>query len=309
MATQTEPQRQASTPVGELVPTPFVRPSLWSQVRDSWAHRDLFLRLGLRQIVKGYSGTKLGRTWLFLRPIVEIFGMALLFGSVLKTPSNGVPYLLALVIVMLPWRGFERTVFWGTRSFDIYRKVAGRLAVPKLLVPTAAAAPMLLEVAVTLALAIVTALAYLIIDGTTGLHPSFPEVLLAPAGFALAVAIGLGIALWTSVLNGMARDVRVTMHFILPVWLYITPVVYPVSSLPDRWQFLATINPVAAPVELFRQGLFGATAPTTAQLLVSLGSLLVLIPGGIWFIGYMSPKLLSTQSTVAFDDDEDEDIV
>jgi lipopolysaccharide transport system permease protein len=297
---------QAAPPREELEPVVVHdhRPSPLELVRRTWQLRSLIPRLGLRQMTKGFAGTKLGRLWLLIRPVVSIFGMALLFGSVLQTPSAGVPYLLFLLVGMVGWMTFQRGIFWTTRSFDIYRKVAGRVQIPTLLVPTAALTLMLVEVGVIALLATGTAGFYWATEGELALELMRPGVLLGVAGLVLAAVLAWGLGLWLGTLNGLTRDVRLTLTLVLPVWLYATPVIYPISALPDEWRFLATINPVSAPVELVKEGFLGAGELTAAILAVSLVSTVVLCASGLWFIARLSPRLLRARTFV---DDEDED--
>jgi lipopolysaccharide transport system permease protein len=239
-----------------------------------------------------------------IRPLFSIFGMTLIFGSVLQAPSNGVPYLLFLLVGMIGWLVIERTVFWATRSFDSYRKVVGRLEVPVLLAPAAATAPMLVDVGIMTLIAAGAATYYFVTDGTLGIQLE-PSLALAAAGLALGLALGWGIGLWLATLNALARDVRIMLRFVLPVWLYITPVIYPVESLPDRWQFLATINPAAAPVELVKEGALGVGSVTPVSLAVSIAASAALIASGLVFLTTLSPTLLLGPE---FIDEEEEQI-
>lgn len=283
------------------------RPSALELMRLTWRMRGLLPRLGPRHMVKGFAGTKLGPLWLLIRPVVSIFGMALLFGSVLQAPSSGVPYLLFLLVGMVGWMTFQRGIFWSTRSFDIYRKVAGRVEIPTLLVPTAALTLMIIEVAVIAFLAAGTAGFYWATEGELALQLARPEALLGVAGVLLAALLAWGFGLWLGTLNGMARDVRLTLTMVLPVWLYATPVIYPISALPDKWRFLATINPVSAPVELVKEGFLGAGDLTGAILAVSLVTTVVVCTSGLWFIARLSPRLLRARPFV--DDDEEDELV
>jgi lipopolysaccharide transport system permease protein len=280
------------------------RPSPLELVRQTWRMRGLLPRLGPRQMIKGFAGTKLGPSWLVIRPVVSIFGMALLFGSVLQAPSAGVPYLLFLLVGMVGWMTFQRGLFWSTRSFDIYRKVAGRVQIPTLLVPTAALMLMLIEVGIVAVRAAGTAGFYWATEGELALELARPEALLGVAGILLAGVLAWALGLWLGTLNGLARDVRLTLTLVLPVWLYATPVIYPISALPDKWHFLATINPVSAPVELVKEGFLDAGELTGAILAVSLVTTVVVGASGLWFIARLSPRLLRART---FADDEEEE--
>ena len=273
------------------------RPTMRGMVADTWRERHLILRLGIRHIVKGVSGTRIGAPWLVLRPLLSIFGMALIFGSVLGVPTNGVPYLLVLLVGMTGWIVIERMVFWSTRSFDIFRKVAGRLEVPVLLVPLAATALMLVELAVMAGIGACTALYYTITECAPVINTG-PTIVLALAGYALGFAVAVSIGLWLATLNALARDVRLVLRYFLQIWLFVTPVIYTVDSLPERWRFIATINPAAAPVELVKSGLLDIGGVTGAQLAVSFGAVVLLLPTGLWFLTRLAPTLLSAPAYI-----------
>jgi lipopolysaccharide transport system permease protein len=280
------------------------RPGPLGLLVDTWRHRALIPRIGIRVIVKGYSGAKLGRFWLIARPVLNIFAMALLFGAVLSAPSAGRPYLLFLLVGMIAWMSFERFAFWATRSFDIYRRLARNLAFPLLIVPTAGGMAAAIEFTVLSTLLAVVVLYYLMADGTTYLNFG-PELLVTVAGFGLTLALAWSIGLWTSALNAYARDVRIVFRYVLMVWMYVTPVLYAPSALPEALQFLATVNPLAAPVEMVKYGLIDAGSVEAPALAWSLGWLAMIAGSGLWFFARVAPGLLRVQPLVA-EDEEDE---
>ncbi len=279
------------------------RPNMRNMVADTWHQRRLILRLGIRHIVKGFSGTRIGAPWLVLRPLMSIFGMALIFGSVLRVPTNGIPYLLFLLVGMTGWLVIERMVFWSTRSFDSYRKVAGRLEIPALLVPLAGTASMLVEFTIMSAIATGVVIYYTITEGALAINTG-PELVLAPVGYALGYLLAVGIGLWLATLNALARDVRIVLRYFLQIWLFVTPVIYTVDSLPERWRFIATINPAAAPVELVKSGLLDVGGATSAQLAVTFAAILLFLPTGLWFLTRLSPILFRIPTY--YDEEEEE---
>jgi lipopolysaccharide transport system permease protein len=280
------------------------QPKVLEMVLETWRYRGLIVPLGLRQVIKGYSGTRIGRPWLVIRPLFSVFGMALIFGSVLRAPSNGVPYLLFLLVGMVGWVVIERTVFWATRSFDSYRKIVGRLGVPVLLAPAAGVAPMLVDAGIMASIGVGVAAYYTITTGELAVQLG-PSLLLSLGGLGLGLGLAFGIGLWLATLNALARDVRLVLRFVLPLWMYVTPVLYPADTLPDRWRFLATINPAAAPVELVKQGVLGVGSVSMTQLAVSLVATLLILGSGLWFTTRLSPTLLRAAPFV--DDEEEEE--
>jgi lipopolysaccharide transport system permease protein len=229
--------------------------------------------------------------------------MALIFGSVLRVPTNGIPYLLFLLVGMTGWLVIERMVFWSTRSFDIYRKVAGRLEVPVLLVPLAAVAPMLVEVTVMSAIATGVVIYYTVTEGALSINIG-PTLVLAPIGYALGFVLAFGIGLWLATLNALARDVRVVLRYFLQIWLFVTPVIYTVDSLPERWRFIATINPAAAPVELVKSGLLDVGGVTSSQLIVTFVACVLFVSTGLLFLTRLANTLFRIP---AYIDEEEEE--
>jgi lipopolysaccharide transport system permease protein len=301
----TQPGVSSSVTAPEPVVVRDHKPTIREMVRQTWGYRGLILRLGLRRVVKGYSGTRIGRPWLVLRPLIAVFGMALIFGSVLRAPSSGVPYLLFLMIGMIGWTVIERTVFWSTRSIDTYYKVVGRLELPVLMAPAAALAPVLIDVGVMSGIAVGVTAYYSLTEGSLAVQIG-PETLIAVAGLALGLALAFGIGVWLATLNGLARDVRLLLGFALQIWMYVTPVIYSVESLPDRWRALATINPAAAPVQMVKEGFLGVGHVTAPQVAISVGATVAFMVSGLWFMTRLSPTLLRV---APFIDEEEEERV
>lgn len=259
------------------------RTSAWASVRDAWRYRGWIPWFGARVLVKRIAGTKLGWLWLLIRPLVDTLGKALIFGAVLQIAApNAVPYFVFLLAGMTTWRFFERWVFQATRSFDQYSKLMKGLKFPLLLVPFSAGAYPLVEASVyflVFAGAIVT---YLFIDGILYLRLS-PDLLVAAAGLALALVSAWGVGLWVSVLNAKARDWRYIMRYVLEIWLYLTPVVYPLSAVPPSIRTFALLNPLTAPIEMVKLGLLGAGRVETVSVLSSLSFVVLMVSSGLWF--------------------------
>jgi lipopolysaccharide transport system permease protein len=278
------------------------RPTVRRMVADAWRWRRLIPRLGIRVTIKGVGGTILGPGWMILRPAIGIFGMSLLFGRVLNTPSQGLPYLIFMLVGAHAWMLFERPAHWGVRSFDVYRRVVRNLYMPLILVPLAAIVPALLESCVIGTFAAATLLYFWIADGTLYLQLG-PELLVAVAGYVMALGLALAISLWLSVLNAYARDVRITFIYILRIWIFVTPVIYPVSQLPSGFQPIAYLNPMTAPVEMVKWGLLGVGSVPLHAIVSSVASLVILGVGGAWFFTRLAPNVLNRQPADLDDED------
>jgi lipopolysaccharide transport system permease protein len=257
------------------------RDTIRSLVAHAWAERHLAPRLGVRVLVKRIAGTKLGWSWLVIRPVMETVGMTLLFGGLLEVPAPGpVPYFLFVLAGLTAWRLFDRTVFFQTRSFDLYRKMMKGVAFPLLLIPIAAAAFPAVEIAVYLLVFVVSMLVFLFVDGQLYLQI---DTLALIAGFALIITSAFGLGFWTSVLNAKARDVRLAIRYVLQFWLFLTPVVYPLSALPKAYEWIAAVNPMTAPIELVKSGLLNVGNVRPNDLLLSVCFAAVMLASGLWF--------------------------
>jgi lipopolysaccharide transport system permease protein len=302
MATESAMTGETGTAFGgaQVVDEP---PSLRRMVREVWAARSLVPRIGIRVTVKGYSGTKLGRTWLWLRPSVSILGMSLLFGAVLDAPSEGLPYILFLLIGTQAWMCFERSVFWATRSFDVYRRITRNFRIPLMIVPISAAIPASIEFTVVGALAFGALTWFSIADHNLYLVVG-PGLLVAVGGYLLAYLVGMSVGFWTATLNAFARDVRILMIFVLQLWLYVTPVIYPRSALPSGLDLVVSLNPVTAPVEMVKWGLLDVGSVRPLSLIVSIAFVLIVGTSGAWFLTVKSWAILRRQPPGAEDDED-----
>lgn len=280
------------------------RPTVREMVRGTWEHRHLIFKIGTRVTVKGYANTKLGRPWIFIRPSFSIIVQTVLFGSVLNAPSKGTPYLIFLLAGMIPWIAFDRLAFWSVRSFDVYRRLAANLNFPLLLVPTSSLGAVCIELGVFSTLFTGATLGYLVATGHFYLNVA-PNLVLAPLALLLSLTLAWGVGMWVAPLNVKARDVRLTFRYVLMMWVYVTPVVYPVTALPPNLRWLATANPVTAPIEMFKKGLINAGTVDLAPLLASLGWAVVLVASGLWFFTKMAPGLIGSTESMGLDEEDE----
>jgi lipopolysaccharide transport system permease protein len=285
----------------------YERPSVLGMVRDAWRQRGLVLRLGTRPVAKGVAATRLGWPWLILGPSLPLLGMGLLFGGILQVPSGDVPYLPFLLAGMGTWMLFDRTLFWSTRSFEPIRRLLRNLNVPPLVVPFSGVVMGSVYFIVYMGILAVLLAYYAAVDGTLYLEVG-SGLLVAIAGVALTIALAWSIGIWLSVANAWARDVRLTLRYVLQIWLYITPVIYPPSALPQALEFLATVNPAAAPVEMVKYGLLGTGEVDVTGVAVTIGFTLVVFAGGLVFFRRVWHGLLTGGFRQRRDDDEDDEL-
>jgi lipopolysaccharide transport system permease protein len=259
------------------------QPGLWERVREFWAYRSLLTFFGRRYVQKMYIRTWLGWLWLPLRPLLSVGARVLVFGGVLKIPSDGLPYLLFFLVGMSAWELFASTTFWATRSIELNRGILRRIYVPRLTALVAAIAPSSVNYGIYLCIVAVAVAGYWLADGV--MYVDFEmDLLVALLGLLLMLLLALGIGLWTSVYAAQARDVRFGLGYVLSFWFFLTPVIYPVSAVPDSYRAMVYANPMTAPIEMVKYGILGTSWDVPDKALVVTGvSVLLVGMSGLWF--------------------------
>ncbi|MCX6553078.1 MAG: ABC transporter permease, partial [Acidobacteria bacterium] len=233
-------------------------------IRQIWEARHFVVYIGRRTLLKIYRRTVLGWAWLFILPLFPFMLRTVVFGGLLQVPSGGTPYLLFLMAGSVCWDFFASAVNWGTRGLQMNEGVLKYAYVPRVALPIATMAPALLDLAIKTALLIVMGIVFAVVTPGHSLVWSLrlPWALVA---IALSFLAALSITLYTSVWGRSARDARFTMSQVISVWGLLTPVVYPMSEVPAKWQSWMMLNPMAAAVETFKWAVLGVgTLPLEA---------------------------------------------
>lgn len=251
-----------------------------SRLRELVAYRHLYLYFGRRFVEKRYARTWLGWLWIPMRPALDVGARAFLFGSLLGVQSGDRPYLIFFIVGMAAWHLFERAAYWGTRSQEVNRGLMRRIHVPRIVMVAAAAVPALVDYALY-GLITVLALTYFKLSHGVWYVDLGPSTLWLLPGLAAMVMLGLAIALWTSHYAAQARDIRFAQGYAIGFLFFITPVIYPLSSVPEQYRILAELNPVTAPIETVKLALLGTAAPTSLAVTSCLAFLAFALVGGI----------------------------
>lgn len=212
--------------------------------RELWEFRDVLLMLALRDIKLRYKQTVLGVGWVVLQPLLAGLLFALIFGRFLRLPSEGTPYLLFVFAGLTGWQLFAGIVQRASGSLVNEARLITKVYFPRILVPLAAAAAVLLDFAVSCAVMAVLLVLH-------GLRPGWEIILLVPAA-GLTVILGVGTSLWLAALSVRYRDFIHATPFMLQVWLYASPVVYAAAVIPPAWQPVFACNPMFGVIGLFR---------------------------------------------------------
>jgi lipopolysaccharide transport system permease protein len=270
---------------GEQAWPPAARPYVlikprhgWSALnwRELWKYRDLLWILAGRDVKLRYKQTALGVTWVVLQPLVGAVIFAIIFGQFGKLPSDGSPYLLFVFSGLLPWNYFAGALQRAGNSLLTDSRLVSKVYFPRLFIPVASTAAVLIDFAVTLAVFGVLMLVYRV--------PLTWHILGLPFFLLLTTIAAVGASLWLSAFNVQYRDFMYAMPFLIQVWMYVSPVVYATSIVPARWQMLFSLNPAVGFIEGFRWSLLGRSALTPQMVVNSLiGGLLLFFSGAYIF--------------------------
>ncbi len=254
---------------------------------DLWRYRELFYFLSMREILVRYKQTVLGVIWALLRPMLTIIIFTVVFGKLAKLPTNGVPYPLLVLAGLLPWQLFSNALLESSNSLVSNSNLISKVYFPRLIIPTSFTIVSFVDFLISFGLFVILMIIY-------GFNPGI-KIFLLPLFIMIAFVAALGAGLWFSALNVKYRDIRYIVPFIVQLGLYISPVGFLSSIVPEKWQMLYSINPMVGVIDGFRYALLGNLISINW---ISFGISLVLV--GILFITGLS-HFRKTEKTFADD--------
>jgi lipopolysaccharide transport system permease protein len=225
------------------------RGSLVVNLRDLWQYRDLLYILTLRDIKVRYKQTVLGILWAIIQPLFMMIIFTLFFGKLAKIPSDGIPYPLFAYAGLLPWTFFSNALNSSGNSLVGNSSLVTKVYFPRMIIPIAAVGSGLLDFVISFGLLVLLMLYY-------GVGFS-PNILMLPILTLLTALLTIGIGMWMSALNVKYRDVRYALPFLIQLWMFATPIIYPSSLIPEKWRWLFRINPLTGLIEGYRSAIFG----------------------------------------------------
>jgi lipopolysaccharide transport system permease protein len=243
------------------------------------AYRELLYFLVWRDVKVRYKQTVLGASWAVLQPFFTMLIFSIFFGKLARMPSDGVPYPLFAYVALVPWTFFANGLTLSSGSLIANQGLLRKVYFPRLVIPLAAVASGLLDFAIAFMVLLAMLFWYSVV-------PTW-HVVWVPALVVLALVTALGAGLWFSALSVMYRDVQYIVPFLVQVWLYSTPIVYPASLVPAGWRTVYAINPMVGVVEGFRWALLGTGTAPGPMILVSALAALALTFGGLVFFRRM----------------------
>ena len=272
-----ERKRDAAGETWDLLITPK-RGWLDIDLAGVWRYRDLVLLLFKRDFVALYKQTILGPLWYLIQPLLTTLVFTLVFGAIARIPTDGVPPFLFYMSGVVIWNFFAACLGKTSDTFVGNAAIFGKVYFPRLVVPIS----VVLSNMLTLAIQFTLLLAMMLIYRLRGAAVPFgAELLLLPPLLLYVSILGLGTGIMVSSLTTRYRDLTFVVAFAIQLWMYATPIVYPLSQIPEKWSWAFALNPMTAPVEAFRWCLFGTGSITAALWGCSVFVTLVVVCAGL----------------------------
>lgn len=269
-----------SSRLPELVTIKPVKGWVPLNLRDLWHYRELIYFLTWRDLKVRYKQSVLGVLWALLKPFMNMVVFTIFFGQLAKVPSDGIPYPIFSYTGLLPWGFFAAALEVSARSMLQSGGMVSKIYFPRIIVPLSSVFANLVDFLI----------AFTILIGMMIYYQITPTIntLWLPVFILLAMITAIGVGLWFSALLVMYRDVNYLLPFITEIWKFISPVVYSATMIPQKWQWLYSINPMAGVVSGFRWALLGQPETISVpSLAISAGISLLIFISGLYFFRRM----------------------
>jgi lipopolysaccharide transport system permease protein len=253
---------------------------------ELWHYRELLGRLAWRDIAVKYKQTAIGVAWAVLQPFLTMVVFTFIFGRFANFPSKGVPYPIFTYSALLPWTYFASSISISGSSLVSNKPLVTKVYFPRVLLPLAGVTVPLVDF--VLAFGVLVGMMFWF-----HVSPGFALVLV-PFFLLMAVITALGAGLFLSAVNVRYRDVPYAIPFLLQIWLYLSGVVYAMSALPQKWQWVLALNPMTAVVNGFQWGVLGTAAPDLGKTVVSIASMALIFVVGLWVFRRSEPRFADT---------------
>ena len=261
-------------------------------LKEVWLYRDLIVLFTRRTFVLTYKQTVLGPAWIFLNPLISSIIYAFVFGGIAGIGTDGIPQILFYLCSNAIWIFFSSSVTKNAQTFTANAGVFGKVYFPRLAVPVSNVLASIIQFFVQMILVLVF-LAYYVICGQV--HPHWEAWLLIPLVLLHLGLLGLGCGIIISSLTTKYRDLAILVTFGVQLWMYATPIVYPLSQLGDGWmKTILLINPVTAPAEMFRYAVLGQGTIMPQYLALSWAITIVVVVVGVMIFNKVEKTFMDT---------------
>jgi lipopolysaccharide transport system permease protein len=220
-------------------------------LRDLWSYRELLYFLTWRDVKVRYKQTLLGVAWAIMQPLFTMLIFTLFFGKLggFDTRTEGMPYPLFAFAGLLPWTFFANAVTNSSNSLVGSANLITKVYFPRMIIPGAAVAAGLVDFAISFVMLVGLMFYYKVALSAT--------LLLLPVLVILTAALAMGVGMWLSALNVKYRDIRFALPFLIQLWMFVSPIIFPTSLLPQKWRWALALNPLTGIIEGYRSSIFG----------------------------------------------------
>jgi lipopolysaccharide transport system permease protein len=242
--------------------------------RDLWRFRELLYFLSWRDILVRYKQTVIGVAWSVIRPVLTMIVFTVIFGTLAKFPSGNAPYAILVYAAMLPWQFFANALSESSNSLISNSNMISKVYFPRLIVPCSAVIVSLVDFLIS----------FVVLVALMGWYQFMPSwrIVLVPLFLIMALLASLGFSLWLSALNVKYRDFRYIVPFIVQFGLYVSPVGFSSSVVPEQWRLLYSLNPMVSVIDGFRWAILGGEAQIYwPGFLLSTALTLLILYGGV----------------------------
>jgi lipopolysaccharide transport system permease protein len=274
--------------------TAIINPgSGWFDIHLSslWSYRDLVLLFVRRDFLAVYKQTILGPIWYLLQPLFTTLVFTVIFGKIARLPTDGLPPMIFYMSGIVAWRYFTDCLTKTSNTFAGNASIFGKVWFPRLAVPISVVISNLISFGIQFIL-FLGFWVYFIMNGAA-ISPK-PLILLMPLFIIQMGALGLGFGIIASSLTTKYRDLAQLIGFGVQLWMYATPVIYPISMVPGKWQWLIALNPMAPIIEGFRYAFLGSGTIHPWQIGLSLGTTIVILAIGIILFSRIEKDFMDT---------------
>jgi lipopolysaccharide transport system permease protein len=244
-----------------------------------WRYRELLYFLVWREVKIRYKQAALGAAWAIIQPVFAVITFTIVFGLFARFPSEGVPYPVFAFAAVLPWTYFAEALRRSAISLVGDADLVRKIYFPRLLIPLAMVATPLVDFA----------MGFLVLLALMVWHGIWPtwHMLAVPVLLSDALLLALTFGLWLAPLNVRYRDIVHTLPFLIQIWMYGTPIVYPLSMVPERWRALYSLNPTVGIIEGFRWSILGRGSVDLNAIAIGLGVTVIALLGGLLYFKKM----------------------
>jgi len=264
------------------IPLTIIEPSKgWIPVdfKEIWKYRELLYFLTKREIQVRYKQTVLGGLWAIIQPVFTMVVFTLFFGRLAKIPSDGIPYPIFVYAGLLPWTYFANALANSGNSLVGSANLISKVYFPRIIIPGSSSLAGLLDFFVAMMVLFVMMAYYDFVPGA--------EILLFPFLVGLTFLCAVGVGLWLSALNVQYRDIRYVIPFLIQLWMFVSPVIYPVSMVPEKYQWMLALNPMGGVISAYRASLLGHMPVDWFLLGISTCIIFIIFTSGMYYFRRM----------------------